>query len=151
MARAFIITSRQKMFFEAAEGQYRYWYTPGKLLKMQISKKTLDAFRSSAAGKRIESYVDIFQIGGGWYEITARDWATPRFGGPRFLMELASQGLQLWVKQFNLAHVAAFNENRYRVQTAYVPRGTAIHLQRATGHTASPTQLNALAAKFAKV
>jgi hypothetical protein len=148
MARAFIITSKHKMYFEAAEGQYRYWYTPGKQLKLQISKKVLEAFRKSPAGKRIESYVDIFQVGGGWYEITAREWATPRFGGPRFLLDLASQGLQLWIKAFNLAHVAQVNTNVYRIQTAYVPRSAAI--KSAQPHQPSQQQLQALASNFAK-
>ena len=148
MARAFIITSRQKMFFEAAGGQYRYWYNPGKVLKLQISKKVLDGFRNSPAGKRIESYVDIFQVGGGWFEITAREWVTPRFGGPRFLMDLVSQGLQLWIRQFNLSFVEEHNENRYRVTTQYVKHAAP---QSSMVKAPSPQQLNALAAKFAKV
>lgn len=149
MARAFVITSKHKMYFEASENQYRYWYTPGKRLMLQIRKSALEAFRKSAVGKRIESYVDIFQVGGGWFEITVRDWATPRFGGPRFLLDLASQGLQLWIRQFNLSHVEQVNENHYRFNTKYVTRVQPVQ-QPSTQRSPSPQQLNALAAKFAK-
>jgi len=155
MIRALKFTSTSKMFFEAASKAYRYWLQVGPNARcvVQIRATELAKFRSSAEGLQVEKFVDILSMGGGWYEITEKAWAKPKFCNEgAVLSTLPSRGVALWVRALNLAYNNRVNANTYGYAIKVVPFGTCLsHKQNQNQNKplpASPSKLAALAAKF---
>lgn len=110
----------RSVFFSAESGAYRYWYNPSKEgLKLQMKRERLAAFRNSEVGRRLECYVDIFEIGGGWVEVHEREgWHLRQlhrdFG-------TYTSGVKMWMRALNEAHLKAVNANIYQVKVEKVP------------------------------
>jgi len=106
-----LATTTRKLHFQSATNSYRYWFQPAhgikhSVLKIQARAKDMAAFRASRAGAAAERQADVLHIGGGWYEVTSRDlqlWTT-RFGSQ-------TDGTLIWLKQWNLRHLAGTNAN----------------------------------------
>lgn len=106
-----LASTSTKLRFQHEANLYRYWYEPAhdlhhSVVKLQVRAKALATFRVSAAGQQVGRHVDILSVGGGWYEVTSRDlpdW-DPKWGQQR-------DGTLLWIKQWNLFHVAAIHAN----------------------------------------
>lgn len=147
MKRAFQEISKT-MFFATECGTYRYWYNRIKgVLKIQISRKALKAFQASAAGLRLAQYVDMFEIGGGWFEVHAGDTSMfDRFG-------THTDGLKMWVRGLNEFFLHKVNCNVYKAVAVYKSAMPSYHHPMVNGavrEAASPASLLQLAAHFAR-
>lgn len=112
MTCALTRTSRS-MFFTAENGQYRYWLKAG-VLKIQITRAALRKFQASEAGRRLARYIDLFEIGGGWYAVhEGPDVAVLHKFGTQ------SSGVKMWVKALNQFFLSAINANVPTVVAVY--------------------------------
>lgn len=96
----------RSVFFEVESKAYRYWYRPSRDgLKIQMKREVMQAFRTSEVGRRLEAYVDIFELGGGWYEVHEGDsWKFRKFGAH-------VSGVKMWMRALNEAHIQKVNAN----------------------------------------
>jgi hypothetical protein len=110
MVRVLFMTMT-KTFYAARSGAYRYWFAPAhglhhSVLKIQCSRAVMRAFTESNEGRNLTRFADVFEIGGGWYEVTSKDlteW-NEWFGSK-------ADGAKMWMKAFNLSHIAPLNMN----------------------------------------
>jgi hypothetical protein len=140
--RAIQFVSRS-IFFAAEDNVYRYWWSKAKgQLKIQIRAKDLKTFRQSEAGRQVERYVDIFEVGGGWYCVQSKDCSEmDRLFGTH------TDGLKMWIKALNAGHVARINANHYRAAVVYTNRVLPVPPMQERVQ-AQPHQLAALVNKF---
>jgi hypothetical protein len=122
MARALYITAQRKTFYAAPTGLYRYWFAPAHalqhaVLKIQMSRATMAKFMSSPEGRAQIRFADVFEIGGGWYEITSKDLSdwNEWFGGK-------ADGAKMWLKAFNLSHLQIVDANPHKFNIERVRR-----------------------------
>ncbi len=143
------------VFFAAENGRFRYWYRPTFLgngvMKLQISRAQLNAFLATDAGKTAKRYVDMFEVGGGWYEVRALSFDHADTTMDAFMLANID-GLKIWVRELNRWNAGMVNANRPRVQVAYKGRGLveASPIIDARQRPASQHALNKLAQMFAK-
>lgn len=139
-------------FFTAESGLYRYWLKQG-VLKLQVARATLRKFQTSVVGKRLGQYIDMFEVGGGWYEVR-----------PGNTMDLNcvvgfatfTNGLRMWVRALNEFFLAQVNANRSDVAVVYTnraPIGQVFSAPAAqivnSAQAPSPNKLAALVARYA--
>lgn len=101
----------KKVFYKAPTKAYRYWFTPEhglhhSVLKIQCSRKVMRKFTESPEGQDVMRFADVFEIGGGWYEVTSKDLSdwNLHFGGK-------ADGCKMWLKAFNLSHLRVVDAN----------------------------------------
>lgn len=145
MIRALHFTGTS-FFFASTCGTYRYWWKrQAGVLKIQIRRADLAKFKASLIGARMSRYVDMFEIGGGWYELHSLDRNVfAAFGGQ-------SDGLRMWVKALNEFFLSTVNANRPKVIAVYKSKLP----QNLTAEVVVPKQptqhaLQALVARFSK-
>jgi len=115
MNRALIETCNgTKILFQPASNAYRYALTPARgdkhaVLKLQTSRANMRRFQATAEGKAVSTFADVFEMGGGWYEITGADLSkwNEEFG-------TNVDGLKVWLKTWNLDHLRAENANPHK-------------------------------------
>ena len=100
----------QSFFYNAPSNKYRYWLKANKLM-IQMKDVEMKAFRSSKEGGQVERYVDIFAVGGGWYEITTKEGVYKTL--PPALQEVLAPkaGYKVWVAALNTQNVGTVNAN----------------------------------------
>ena len=104
------------MFFAEADGMYRYWVRKVDGLssvKLQVRRKVLAEFRKHH--HTFENAVDILEIGGGWYHISARETKLDEVFGIR------TDGASAWLRAFNKYHLSKVNANP-PISIVYVKR-----------------------------
>ena len=82
----------------------------GTEVKIRISKARMSAFRKGA-GSRTDKYLDIFEIGNGWYAVSNRDtihWPAAFGNPPDFVMR--------WLAELNKASLGTPRITVYNVQ-----------------------------------
>lgn len=117
MNRALIETCNgTKILFQPASNAYRYALTPARghhhaVLKLQTSRANMRRFQASTEGRAVSTFADVFEMGGGWYEITSADLSkwNEEFG-------TNVDGLKVWLKAWNLDHLRAENANPQKFQ-----------------------------------
>jgi len=147
---ALIKSHNGKTFFAHAQGLYRYWLSPAHgqhvpVLKIQVSKKIMNAFRASPEGRKAELAVDIFEVGGGWYEVRSVE---AELWGRIFKGVLSFNGIRIFLAAFNLAHVKAVNANP--CQPIKLVRGWEAAVGRHHQHEPSEADLQQLVARFGR-
>lgn len=95
------------MYFSTEK--YRYWLLRPEggrtSVKLQIQKKELDAFLKGTVANRDVFYVDILEVGGGWYSISAKDNPPPSVAG------LQGDPAMILIRNLNLFYLNQVNAN----------------------------------------
>lgn len=138
----------KSFFYQPLSNLYRYWLKDTKLL-LQIAKKDMDKFRVSSVGKQVERHADIFQIGGGWYEISAKEGAFEHF--PAHIQEIVTPkaGHKVWLAAFNAHHIGDVKANPTPFFVERVRPGGIVHTH-PVYQPPSQHRLQALASHFAR-
>lgn len=142
------------VFFSPENNKYRYWYSPSIIarngdgvMKIQITRAELARFKASEGGMVASRYVDMFEVGGGWYELHSADNSEfeKAFG-------VRVDGVKMWVRELNRWNVGMVNANRPRVNVAYKGKGIATQqpIIEPRQRPASTHALNKLVNMFAK-
>lgn len=132
--------TKRAFFFAAENGAYRYWYGQ-QILKLQIKADQLAKFRQSEVGRRLERFIDLFAIGGGWYEVRGIESnAFARFG-------VQTDGLKMWVRAINEFFLHKVNGNQPKVEVQYVRR---VEHHTLTAAPVNQAKLDALVNKFGR-
>lgn len=102
-----------KTVFKAGSSAYSYTLTQAcgikhAVLRLRVSRKMMDAFRSTDLGRTVGHMVDIFEQGNGWYEITDNETylakMLKKFG-------TVTNGLMTWLRNFNIANLPAVTKH----------------------------------------
>lgn len=139
----------KSFFYQSPSNMYRYWLKANRLV-IQMKAKDMEKFRASKVGQQVERHADIFQIGGGWYEVTGKAGAFALMNDALREVVEPKAGHKVWLAALNADHLGGVNANPSPFFIERVRPGGIVPAPMPVYQPASPHKLAALASRFGR-